>query len=256
MTSYKEEVQARVESYSENKELLDAADRFLCASISPKYSYNFSWHGRPIIQYPQDIIAMQEILWDVAPDLIIETGVAHGGSLIFYASILTMLDVADSIESGRVYDPTHQGRRVLGIDIEIRDHNREEIDKHPMRSKIDLIEGSSTSPDTIKKVQNYAKEKKRVMVCLDSNHTHEHVLQELEVYAPLTSVGSYCVVFDTLIEDMPEGAYPDRPWSRGNNPKTAVSEYLARNSNFIVDTSIEEKLLITVARGGYLRRIS
>jgi cephalosporin hydroxylase len=255
MTSYKKEIQARVASYSANKELSDAADRFLCASIAPKYSYNFSWHGRPIIQYPQDIIAMQEILWDVAPDLIIETGIAHGGSLIFYASILTMLDIADSIESGELYDPTHPGRRVLGIDIEIRDHNKEEIDKHPMRSKIDLIEGSSTSQGTVRKVKRYAKGKKRVMVCLDSNHTHEHVLRELELYAPLTSVGSYCVVFDTLIEDMPEDAYPDRPWSRGNNPKTAVLEYIARDPNFIVDKAIEEKLLITVARGGYLKRI-
>ena len=213
----------RVESYP-GSELAHTATKFMVASTVPKYSYNFSWLGRPIIQYPQDIVAMQELIWSVQPDLIIETGIAHGGSLIFSASMLALLEVCDATEQGRVLDPQAPRCRVLGLDIDIRAHNRAAIEAHPMFKRITMIEGSSIAPDIIAQIKAKAAGQQRVLVCLDSNHTHDHVLAELEAYAPLTSVGSYCVVFDTIIEDMPAGSFPDRPWDQGNNPKTAVWE--------------------------------
>jgi cephalosporin hydroxylase len=221
-----------------------------------KYSYHFEWQGRPIIQYPQDIVAMQELIWLVKPDLIIETGIAHGGSLIFSASMLALLDMYDAIEAGEQLDPKKSRRKVLGIDIDIRAHNRVAIEAHPMSSRIQMIQGSSIAPEIIMQVKQVAKNYQRVFVCLDSNHTHDHVLAELEAYAFLTSVGSYCVVFDTIIEDMPADMFPDRPWHPGNSPKTAVWEYLKNHSEFEIDKSIHEKLLITVAPDGYLKRTS
>lgn len=238
-SEFKEECRLRVANYKNDNLLQDSANKFLKESVQAKYSYNFTWMGRPIIQYPQDIIAMQEIIWQVKPDLIIETGIAHGGSLIFYASMLELLG--------------GEGH-VVGIDIDIRKHNRVEIEKHPLFKRITMIEGSSTDEKIAEEVRRMA-EGKKVLVCLDSNHTHEHVLGELELYAPLVSVGSYCVVFDTIIEDMSKGTYSDRPWDVGNNPKTAVWAYLKKYDEFVVDEGIENKLLITVAQGGYLKRI-
>jgi cephalosporin hydroxylase len=231
-----------------------------------KYSYHFEWQGRPIIQYPQDIIAMQELIWFVKPDLIIETGIAHGGSLIFSASMLALLDYCEAQQKGALLDPARPTRKVLGIDIEIRAHNREAIEEHPMFSRIEMIEGSSIEPRIIEQVKKISEKYNRILVCLDSNHTHYHVLAELEAYAPLVSSGSYCVVFDTIIEDMSDEMFPDRPWRPGNNPKTAVWEYLkclkiegrraADGSalNFEIDKQTEHKLLITVAPDGFLRR--
>jgi cephalosporin hydroxylase len=241
---FKEEVDARIEDIASNERLKDSAQSFMRESVEPKYSYNFTWMGRPIIQYPQDMVAMQEIVWDIKPDLIIETGIAHGGSLIFFAAMLELIASCGGEEG-----------EVLGIDIDIRKHNREAIEEHPMFKRISMIEGSSIDSDIIAQVLEKAKGKKRVLVCLDSNHTHDHVLAELEAYAPLTSVGSYCVVFDTLIEDMPENAYPDRPWGHGDNPKTAVWEYLKSHSEFEIDESVHNKLLITVAPDGFLKRV-
>lgn len=251
------EVIERINGNARNKKLNKSADDFIKASVDPKYSYNFSWLGRPIIQYPQDIVAMQELIWSIRPDLIIETGIAHGGSLIFSASMLAILDMVDSMESDvTAIAPNVFKRKVLGIDIDIREHNRVAIEAHPMFNRIQMIQGSSIAPEIIDQVQALAKDYQRILVCLDSNHTHDHVLAELEAYAPLTSIGSYCVVFDTMIEDLPEDMYADRPWGPGNNPKTAVREYLKSHPEFEVDESIENKLLITVAPGGYLHRIS
>lgn len=219
------------------------------------YTYNFAWLGRPIIQYPQDIVAMQELIWMIEPDLIIETGIAHGGSLIFSASMLAMLDLCDAINAGATIDPKASRRKVLGVDIDIRKHNREAIVAHPMASRIEMIQGSSVSPEIIEQVRDFASNYSRVLVCLDSNHTHEHVLAELEAYAPLASVGSYCVVFDTLIEDMPKEMFENRPWGPGDNPKTAVWKYLETHPEFEIDKSIDSKLLITVAPDGYLKRV-
>lgn len=256
-TDFEMEVACRINDNSKNKNLLRNAAAFVEASVDPKYSYNFSWLGRPIIQYPQDIVAMQELIWSIRPDLIIETGIAHGGSLIFSASMLAMLDMVDNMESDvAAIAPKASRRKVLGIDIDIREHNRVAIEAHPLFSRIQMIQGSSIAPEIIDQVQVIAKDYQRILVCLDSNHTHDHVLAELEAYAPLTSIGSYCVVFDTMIEDLPENMYTDRPWRPGNNPKTAVREYLKGHPEFVVDESIENKLLITVAPGGYLHRIS
>lgn len=219
------------------------------------YTYNFNWLGRPIIQYPQDMVAMQELIWAIKPDLIIETGIAHGGSLIMNASYLAMLDYCEAVESGTLLDPTKPKRRVLGIDIDIRLHNRKAIEEHPMSNRIDMIQGSSIDPSIIDQVKAHSKGYKKILVSLDSNHTHDHVLAELEAYAPLTSVGSYCVVFDTLIEDMPEDMFSNRSWGPGNNAKTAVWEYLKLHPEFEIDKAIDHKLLITVAPDGYLKRI-
>ncbi len=198
---------------------------------------------------------MQEIIWKVKPDLIIETGIAHGGSVIFSASQLAQLDLCDAIEAGTTLDPKKSKRKVLGIDIDIRAHNRTAIEAHPMASYIQMIQGSSIDPDIITQVKAVAANYSRVLVCLDSNHTHDHVLAELEGYASLVSIDSYCVVFDTLIEDMPADMFPDRPWGPGNNPKTAVWEYLKTHPEFEIDKSIQNKLLITVAPDGYLKRV-
>lgn len=249
-----EECQSRVSSYS-NSEIQHAAAEFMRESTQPKYSYNFLWMGRPIIQYPQDMVAMQELIWSIKPDLIIETGIAHGGSLILSASMLAQLDMCEAIEAGVSFNPKESCRKVLGIDIDIRAHNRAAIEAHPMSSRIQMIQGSSIAPEIIEQVRQVASGYKRTLVCLDSNHTHEHVLAELEAYAPLTSVDSYCVVFDTIVEDLPAEMFPDRPWGPGNNPKTAVWEYLKSHSEFEVDKSFQNKLLITVAPDGFLKRI-
>jgi cephalosporin hydroxylase len=254
MNDFQGEVAGRIAAISADKQLCEAAAAFVQASAAPKYSYNFAWLGRPIIQYPQDIEAMQELIWRIQPDLIIETGIAHGGSLIFSASILALLDMCDAIRAGKTFDPGVSRRRVLGIDIDIRAHNRAAIEAHPMASRIQMIQGSSVAPEVIAQVKSIASGFPRVLVFLDSMHTHDHVLAELEAYAPLVSPGSYCVVFDTVIEDLPGDMFPDRPWGKGNNPKTAAREYLKTHPEFEIDKSIPHKLLITVAPDGYLRK--
>ncbi len=256
MSQFQSEVLTRIEAVSTNNSLRQSAAIFTQTSIVSQYSYNFSWQGRPIIQYPQDMAAMQELIWEIKPDLIIETGIAHGGSLIFSASMLALLDMCDAIESGKSISPKVSNRKVLGIDIDIRAHNRTAIEAHPMASRIQMIQGSSIVADIIAQVHAVAAKYSRILVCLDSNHTHEHVLAELKAYASLTSVGSYCVVFDTVVEDLPKEMFPDRPWGPGNNPKTAVWEYLKTHPEFQIDKSIQDKLLITVAPDGYLKRIA
>ena len=141
------------------------------------------------------------------------------------------------------------------MDVEIREHNRREIEKHPMFKRITMIEGSSVDEKIIEKVRKYAERKKQVLVCLDSLHTHDHVLRELEIYSQFVTKGSYCVVFDTIIEDFPDEYSADRPWGKGNNPKTAVWQFLKKNDRFVIDKKIENKLLITAAPDGYLKCI-
>jgi cephalosporin hydroxylase len=254
VSDFDEEVVNRIDAMSRNERLRADAAEFMRTSVQSKYSYNFAWMSRPIIQYPTDMVAMQELIWRVRPDLIIETGIAHGGSLIFSASMLALLDMADAIESGATLDPAKSNRKVLGVDIDIRAHNRVAIEAHPMASRIQMIQGSSIASDVVAQVHEIAAGYQHVLVCLDSNHTHAHVLAELEAYAPLTSVGSYCVVFDTVVEDVPADMYPDRPWGPGDNPKTAVREYLKTHKEFEIDRSIQHKLVITVAPDGYLIR--
>jgi cephalosporin hydroxylase len=255
MNEFDKEVTSRIGAYASNEVLCRAGMNFMLASTEPKYSYNFSWQGRPIIQYPQDMVAMQELIWSIKPDLIIETGIAHGGSLIFSASMLALLDMCDAIETDTTLDPKNSKRKVLGIDIDIRAQNRAAIEAHPMASRIQMIQGSSIAPEIIEQVRSVAANYSRVLVYLDSNHTHDHVLAELQAYAPLTSKGSYCVVFDTIVEDIPKDMFPDRSWGPGDNPKTAVWEYLKTHPEFEIDKSIQHKLLITVAPDGYLKRL-
>jgi len=242
---FEKEVIQNIESLGEDKELHILSREWLCKSGKHNYVYNFSWLSCPIIQIPQDIVAMQEIIWKVKPDLIIETGIAHGGSIIFSASMLALLEKCDYIKKGMV----------VAIDIDIREQNKNKIDNHPLSSYIRMFQGSSVDKKIIKQVKSITRNYKRVLVCLDSNHTHDHVLTELHAYAPLVSIGSYCVVFDTCIEDTPDEFYSDRPWGKGNNPKTAVWEYLKINNDFEIDKSIENKLLITSAPDGYLIKV-
>lgn len=255
MTRFETEVSQRIADAAGNEQLRDATAQFMRASIASKYSYNFSWLGRPIIQYPQDMAAMQELIWAVKPDLIIETGIAHGGSLILSASMLALLDLCDAIEAGTMLDPAKSARKVLAVDIDIRSHNKVAIEAHPMASRIQMIQGSSIDEAVIDQVRAVARNYERVLVCLDSNHTHAHVLAELQAYAPLVTPGSYCVVFDTIVEDLPKDLSFDRPWGPGNNPKTAVRAYLERHTEFEVDRSVHDKLQVTVAPDGFLKRI-
>ena len=255
MTEFEKETQERIEFMSKDEEIQEASSSFMNYSTMPKYSYNFLWQGRPIIQYPQDMVAMQEVIWQIKPDLIIETGIAHGGSLILSASMLSIIETAEAIKNNESYNPANSKRKVLGIDIDIRDHNKKAIEDHPMFNWIEMIEGSSIDLDIINQVKSIAKDYNTILICLDSNHTHEHVLAELDAYASLVSLGSYCIVFDTIIEDLPAESFPDRPWGIGNNPKTAVHKYLSNHPEFEIDQSIHQKLLITVAPDGYLKRV-
>lgn len=252
---FRQDCQADVEGMARSKELHAATRQWMNLANAHRYSYHFRWMGRPIIQYPQDIVAVQELICQLRPDLIIETGIAHGGSLVFSASMIALLDLQDAIEAGRTLDPRASERLVLGVDIDIRAHNRSAIETHPMASRIRMIEGSSVDSLVLAQVRDVTRSFQRVLVLLDSNHTHEHVLQELAAYAPLVTPGSYCVVFDTVIEDMTPGAFSDRHWGSGNNPKTAVREFLKNHPDFEIDRSIQDRLQITVAPDGYLRRV-
>ncbi|MDD3312400.1 cephalosporin hydroxylase family protein [Pseudodesulfovibrio sp.] len=222
----------------EDPALAPLAREWFMATSRHKYTYRFSWLGRPIIQRPQDILAMQELIWSVRPDLVVETGIARGGSMVFYASMLELLG-GDGI--------------VVGVDVDIREHNGKAIREHPMAGRIRMIQGSSVDPDVVARVRELAKGRKRIMVCLDSLHTEAHVLAELAAYADLVTEGSYLVVFDTVIEDMPEDSFPDRPWGVGDNPRTAVAKFLRTTDRFVVDEELENRLIVTVAPGGYLK---
>ena len=254
--AFKSEVESNIESLGSDADQKALALQWMMAISPHRYTHNFQWLGRPIIQFPQDMVAVQQLIWDVKPDLVIETGIAHGGSLILSASLLAMLDLTECLESGNVYDPAKSSRKVVGVDIDIREHNKEAVENHPFARYISMVEGSSISEDTIEKVSTIAASYNRVMVFLDSNHTHDHVLAELEAYAPLTSKGSYCVVFDTLIEDLPEEFFPDRPWGVGDNPKTALRDYLSIHPEFESNTDIDHMLSISVAPEGFLKRVS
>lgn len=264
--TFVEQVEKNITEIGNDAHFLTTTHSWLCEAIRHNYAQNFTWLDRPIIQVPTDIYAIQEIIWKVKPDLVIETGIAHGGSLILSASMLALLDYCEAVETGNVLDPKQSKRRVLGIDIDIRQHNRKAIEEHPLSHLIEMIQGSAIASDVVEQVQEKAKKHKTVLIFLDSNHTHDHVLAELEAYAPLTSLGSYCVVWDTGVEDLPADFCTDRPWGKGNNPKTAVWEYLRRLKsegrlaadgvplNLEVDKKIEHKLVITASPDGFLKR--
>jgi cephalosporin hydroxylase len=243
--TFDEEVARNISDLGRNETLKAQSRTWMTDSAKGRYSYNFTFMGRPIIQYPQDMVAMQELVWKIQPDLVIETGIAHGGSLIFYAAMLELNAICGGPADARV----------LGIDIDIRAHNREAIEAHPMARRIDMIEGSSIDPEIVARVKEAASARRRILVVLDSNHTHDHVLAELKAYAELTTVGSYCVVFDTVVEDLPADMFPNRPWGAGDNPKTAVRAFLCNNADFEIDRDIDAKLQISVAPEGFLKRV-
>jgi cephalosporin hydroxylase len=251
---FAQERRERLDAYARDASLRQLSRQWLQESMAKKYVYNFDWLGRPIIQYPQDMVAIQELVWRVRPDLIIETGIAHGGSLILSASMLAMLDMCDAIEAGTTIDPRTSQRKVIGLDIDIRAHNRAAIEAHPMASRIQMFQGSSIDSAVVQQVRAAAQGYKKVMVFLDSMHTHAHVLGELDAYATMVTPGSYCVVFDTFVDDMPPKFFADRPWDVGDNPKTAVRAWLPQHPEFEVDTDFESCLQVTVAPSGFLRR--
>jgi cephalosporin hydroxylase len=264
---FRELVANNIKSIGEDRDFLGLSNIWVRESIRHGYAQNFTWLGRPVIQVPQDLYAIQEIIWSCRPDLIIETGIAHGGSLITSASMLAMLDYCDAVVAGTTLDPKASRRKVVGVDIDIRPHNRSAIDAHPMRHKIHLLQGSSVAPEIMEQISKHAEGYNRIMVFLDSNHTHEHVLEELELYAPFVTKGSYCVVWDTGVEDLPDEMCNDRPWGKGDNPKTAVWEYMKRLSGegrmgkdgeklFLeIDHTIEHKIAITASPDGFLKRL-
>ena len=228
-----------INSMSKNLKLKDISEKWFLESIKNEYSYHFTWLGLPIIQYPQDIIALQEIIWKTKPDLIIETGIARGGSIIFSASLLELIGKGE----------------VVGIDIDIRTENKRAIKNHPLNKRITMLEGSSIDKNIFEDVKKIAQGKKKILVILDSNHTHKHVLSELKLYSTFVSKNSYLIVFDTIIDDLPKELLDNRPWGKKNNPKTAVKEFLKINQRFCVDKSLERKLIFTAAPMGYLKCI-
>lgn len=260
-------VEKNIRKLGDDYDFRELTNFWIRESIRFSYAQNFTWLGRPIIQVPQDIYAIQELVWRIQPDLIIETGIAHGGSLILSASMLAMLDYCNAVIEGKNLNPRQSERRVIGIDIDIRKHNRDAIETHPLAHLIEMLQGSSTESSIVSQVREKTSSHEKILVFLDSNHTHEHVLGELEAYAPLVSDGSYCVVWDTGVEDLPEGFVTDRPWGKGNNPKTAVWQYLrslneetryaldGKKLNFEIDKMIEYKLAITASPDGFLKRV-
>lgn len=253
---FAEEREKLISVMGENEHLKGLSAKWMRSAVSLSYVFNYEWLGRPIIQFPQDMVALQEIVWKHKPDLIIEAGVAHGGSLILSASLLALLDYCEASQGDGNLNILKSGRKVVGLDIDIRSHNRNALDSHPLRHKIELLEGSSIDASIVEKVAEIASSYKNVMVILDSNHTHDHVLSELEAYGPMTSVGQYCVVLDTLIDDLPDEFFHDRPWAVGDNPKSAVKEFLSSRNDFQVDHAIDSKLQISSAPYGYLKRVS
>jgi cephalosporin hydroxylase len=248
-------VRTEVAEQARSDKLQRATREWFGAATAARYSYHFTAFGRPIIQYPQDIVAVQELIWQVQPDVIIETGIARGGSVIMSAGMLAILDHCDAVQAGTAIDPNKSTRRVIGVDVDIRAHNRTAIEAHPLAHYITMIQGSSVDSAIIAQVAQAAAGARRVLVFLDSNHTHDHVLAELRAYAPMVTLGSYCVAFDTIVEHLPPGATGDRPWGPGNSPGSAVRAFLAEHSEFEVDATIDNKLLISVAPGGYLKRL-
>lgn len=247
---------ASIQSMAQSEQMLTLSRQWIDEAAGHRYTYLFEALGRPIIQLPQDMIALSELIWTVKPDLIVETGIAHGGSLIYSAAQLALLDYCDAAASKSVLDPSTSKRQVIGVDIEIRDHNRAAIEAHPLSGMITMVSGSSIDHEVFDRVRNSANQHETVMVLLDSNHSHAHVQAELELYAPLVSVGSYCIVYDTVVEFMAPDSFPNRPWNVGDNPYTATLDFLARHSEFVVDHEISDRLMLTVAPSGYLKRVT
>ena len=229
-------VQKNIKKIKKNKKFNKSSRNWALLASEMKYHYNFSWFGLPIIKFPNDMLVMQEIIWKVKPDVIIETGIARGGSLIFFASLMKLIK---------------KNGKVIGIDIDIREKNKKAIQKHFLYKNIKLLQGSSTSDEIRENLKKYVTRKK-VLVVLDSMHTEKHVLNELEIYSKLVSKNSYLIVQDTFVELFPKNHFKNRPWSKGNNPMTAVKKFLNKNKNYSIDETISAKIGITENPMGYL----
>lgn len=240
LKNFKKKVDKNIKLMSQDKNLKKKSIDWMLHADKYKYTYNFRWMGIPIIKFPNDILALQEIIWKVKPDVIIETGIAHGGSIIFSATMLELIG-KDGL--------------VIGVDIDIRKHNRVEIEKSKFYKRIKMFEGSSVSKKIIKKIKSLIKPKSKVMVFLDSNHTYPHVMKEIEIYSKLVTKNSYLVVEDTFTEFFPKNYFSNRPWDVGNNPLIAINEFLKKNKNFKIDKNLNEKLSITETFDGYLKKI-
>ena len=238
MDEFEERNRQHIARMAADTQLHELSRRWLVQSLEHEYSYHFRWMGLPIIQYPQDIVAIQEIIWSVRPEVVIETGIARGGSLVFYASLLQLIGGTGA---------------VIGVEVDLRPDNRRAIDAHPLRSRIQIIDGSSVSAEVAGRVREAVGQRRPVLVILDSNHTHDHVLRELELYSGLVTRGSYLIVLDTIVELLPEASRADRPWSRGNSPLSAVQEFLRSSDRFEVDHDLDAKLQLSMAPSGYLR---
>lgn len=252
---FDEQRRESIQGYNDDLEFKSLSVDWVRASMGRRYVYHFDWLGLPVIQLPQDIVALQEIVWQSRPDVIIETGVARGGSLLLSASMLALLDYCDAATKGESVNPLKPVRKVIGIELEHREQNKLALENHPLASKITVLEGSSIDSSIVEEVKALIEPHQRVMVCLDSMHTEEHVRAELEYFSPLVTSGCYLVVFDTWVESMPPDSFPDRPWDVGNNPMTAVRSWLPSNPDFVVDDVFPAKLQLTSAPGGYLRRL-
>jgi len=224
---------------AQNEGLRKTSMDFIVESDKFGYGYQWTWLGLPFIQMPQDMIVTQELIWQTKPDVIIETGVAWGGSVVFSASLLQLIGKGE----------------VVGIDLNLYDHVKDQIMSYPFSNRVHLYKGSSTDPEIVKKVLSHIKPGQSVMVMLDSNHTHQHVLDELRAYAPHVTKGQYLVVSDTVVEDMPKQEHRPRPWGPGDNPKTALRAYLKETDRFEVDPYVNGKLLLTYSPEGYCRCI-
>ena len=251
---FTKECKEEINRQSQDQLFLELSQNWMNQSWKHKYTYHFNWLGRPIIQMPQDILALQEIIWDIKPDLIIETGIAHGGSLCLTASLLALLEL-EEMKNNSIDQNEVRKRKVIGIDIDIRKHNRELIEKHFLSDKIEMIESSSVKQDTFNKVKSLSKDYRNILVMLDSNHTESHVLKELNLYSSLISKNSYCIVFDTIVEKMDSEFSKNRPWNKKNSPQSAIQKFLKRNNNFVVDKTIDKKIILSMAPGGFLKKI-
>ena len=249
---FKKECEHEIEVQGKNKQFVDISREWLKISDDLKYTYHFECYGRPVIQYPMDIQKINELIWDEKPDFIIETGIAHGGSIINSAAQLKLLDSAYPLENG-------QPRKVYAIDIEIREHNRLAIDNHPFRSSIELFEGSSIDPTIISKIKNYIEMTNghyNGMVLLDSDHSHNHVLNELALFKDFVGLGQYMIAFDTSIVFQTDRNTIGRNWDKIQNPLSAVREFIENNIEFEIQEKVDAQLMISEAYNGYLRRIS
>ncbi len=236
---FNEEKKENIKKAYDNPELHKSALDFITKSDQHNYAYNWTWLDMPIIQMPEDIMLVQEIIWETKPDIIIETGIAWGGSVVLYASILELIGKG----------------QVLAIDKVLPQHNIDAIMKYNFSSRIKLFEGSSIDESIVNAIRDIIKPTDKVMVLLDSNHTHAHVYEELKIWESFVTSGQYLVISDTIVEEIPEQTHRSRSWGHGDNPMTALNQFLSENNKFTRENDYNHKAICSFTRNGYLKRI-